>query len=139
MRKKNSRRRRSNTPHLFLEDLISFTTTTALKHRLPGEVVFKIGKKKKNLQTQKGLRPAPFRTTRSKTTALSGDTINSRSMQIKILHMTLTPIRTMTISGVVLAEANLPTEVGAEGTANAITDHAVAGEQDAAVIIATTP
>ena len=76
---------------------------------------------------------------RSKTTALSGDTINSRSMQINILHMTLTPIRTMTISGVVLAEANLPTEVGAEVTTNAITDHAVAGEQDAAVIIATTP
>merc|ERR1719460_1594516 len=47
MRKKNSRRRRSSTPHLFLEDLISFTTTTAPKHRLPGAVVFKIGKKEK--------------------------------------------------------------------------------------------
>ena len=56
-----------------------------------------------------------------------------------MLHMTLTAIRTMTISGVVLAEANLPTEVGAEVTTNVITDHAVAGEQDAAVIIATTP
>ena len=78
---------------------------------------------------------------RSRMTASSGVTINLRNVRTTIPWKTLATIRTMTISGVGHAEAegNFPTEIAGEVAADAVTDHVVVGDEDAAVITTTSP